>query len=496
MSKKKLIWQLYPSYLLVILVTVVLMLIYASSAFKSFYINHTATELKIRTTLMEKQSINYLADKDYSGLNDFLLKNGTAINTRFTIININGVVLADSDEDSKKMDNHSKRPEIVQALSGKWGVASRYSKTLETTMLYISKPIKVNGEIIGLIRSSIPIKSLDDVLDRLKKRMIGWGFIISIFSAMIGYIVSKRISAPIKALTDGTDQFSKGNFDYQLDVPETQEFKILADALNHMAIQLNDRMGTIIKNSNEKEVILSNIKKLEEMRKNFVSNVSHELKTPITLIKGFLETLIGGAADNKAERDEFLSIIQNHTNRLDIIIEDLLSLSKIEQESEHESIDKSSERLNDVIKKAIDSCTPKAEKSEITIILDSKANLFATINVSLIEQALINLIDNAIKYSPCKSTITLKLVQTKKETVITISDQGRGIPENHLSHLFERFYRVDEARSRELGGTGLGLSIVKHISQAHGGSVSVKSEVGVGSSFSITLPMGGLVNIG
>ncbi|MBT5954780.1 HAMP domain-containing protein [bacterium] len=490
MSNKKLIWQLYPSYLLVIVVTVVLMLIYASSTLKSFYINQTASELKIRTTLMEKQSVSYLSDKNYTELNDVLLKNGQEINTRFTIVDINGVVLADSDEDPENMDNHSKRPEIVQAFSGKWGVTSRYSQTLETTMLYIAKPIKVNGEIIALIRSSIPIKSLDIVLVKLKKRMIGWGVIISIFSAMIGYLVSKRISTPIKALTDGTDEFSKGNFDYQLEVPETEEFKKLADALNNMAIQLNNRMTTIMDSSKEKEATLSNIKKLEEMRKNFVSNVSHELKTPITLIKGFLETLMAGAVDNKLEREEFLNIIQVHTHRLDIIIDDLLSLSRIEQENDHNGIEKSSERINDVIKKAIDTCTPKANKTGIAITFESKEDIYAEINVSLIEQALINLIDNAIKYSPSKESIRLNLKQTKQETVVTVTDNGCGIPAKHLSHLFERFYRVDKARSRELGGTGLGLAIVKHICQAHGGFINVESKEGEGSSFSISLPVG------
>ena len=233
---------------------------------------------------------------------------------------------------------------------------------------------------------------------------------------------------------------------------------------------------------------MDQIKKLEAMRKNFVANVSHELKTPITLITGFLETLLGGAMHNKDELVEFLQIIQKHAHRLDAIIDDLLSLSRIEQEHDNESIDKGRHSLNEVIKKAMGSCEEKALKKDISLSFSASETICATINPSLIEQAIINLSDNAIKYSPEGSKVQLSLSQTDTHIAIQVKDEGKGIPDKHIPHLFERFYRVDKARSREMGGTGLGLAIVKHIAQAHNGSVHVESTLDSGSVFSIHLP--------
>ena len=233
---------------------------------------------------------------------------------------------------------------------------------------------------------------------------------------------------------------------------------------------------------------VTHIKKLENMRKNFVANVSHELKTPITLIKGFLETLFNGALDNRKECIEFLTIMNNHAERLDTIIEDLLSLSKIEQIHDEELIETKIESMNRVIEKAIVSCQEKAAKKEIAIQFNARENIKARINVSLLEQAVINLIDNAIKYSPSESIIEVSLTQSSQENLVSVSDKGCGIPKKHIPHLFERFYRVDKARSRKLGGTGLGLAIVKHIAQAHKGRVSVESHLNKGSEFLIHIP--------
>lgn len=233
---------------------------------------------------------------------------------------------------------------------------------------------------------------------------------------------------------------------------------------------------------------VTHIKKLEEMRKEFVSNVSHELKTPITVIKGFLETLLTSDVETKQEQDEFLTIIQNNTDRLDRIIDDLLSLSQIEKGNENESIKLKPEQLNTVVEKAILYCQGNASKKEISLSLKSNITRQSKINASLMEQAIINLIDNAIKYSPEKNEIQVATSETSLEHVITVSDNGCGVPQKHIPHLFERFYRVDSARSRELGGTGLGLAIVKHIAYAHNGNVSIKSIEGKGSQFSIHIP--------
>jgi two-component system phosphate regulon sensor histidine kinase PhoR len=216
--------------------------------------------------------------------------------------------------------------------------------------------------------------------------------------------------------------------------------------------------------------------------------VSHELKTPITSIKGFVETLEDGAIRSPEDAERFLGIMAKQADRLNAIIEDLLALSRIEQEADSHDIRMETARLRPVLANAIDICTMKASDQQTDIRLECPPDLEARISPPLLEQAVVNLIDNAVKYSPAGSTVLVEAKRDAEALVVSVQDHGCGIEPEHLERLFERFYRVDKARSRKLGGTGLGLSIVKHIVQTHRGRVSVESVPGKGSVFRIHLP--------
>ncbi len=233
---------------------------------------------------------------------------------------------------------------------------------------------------------------------------------------------------------------------------------------------------------------ISRLKRLETMRRDFVANVSHELKTPITAIKGCVETLADTPLAAAAESRPFLEMLDRHANRLQAIVEDLLSLSRIEFDAERQNIPLETANVAGMLRRAVDSLAAQAAAKSITIKLDCPASLAAPINAPLLEEAVSNLVDNAVKFSGAGTQIAVRAESAGAMVAIHVADQGPGIEARHLPRIFERFYRVDQARSRALGGSGLGLAIVKHIAIAHRGSASVASTPGAGSIFTITIP--------
>ncbi|OGE24993.1 MAG: hypothetical protein A3J42_07375 [Candidatus Dadabacteria bacterium RIFCSPHIGHO2_12_FULL_53_21] len=253
--------------------------------------------------------------------------------------------------------------------------------------------------------------------------------------------------------------------------------------------------------SPDKEVIvvmfdITDFKRLEKIKADFIANVSHELRTPLTAIKGYTETLEEEAYESPEDQKHFVRIIKRHTDRLINLVSDLLVLSEVESRDslskENSANDFEEININELIKSSLDALRSKAQEKGIEVsfradtdVCRLKANRF------LLEQMFINLIDNAVKYTPENGKVEVRTSRENSHILAEISDNGIGIPKEHLPRIFERFYRVDKTRSRNLGGTGLGLSIVKHIVIMHGGKVEVQSEEGKGSKFSITLPAQG-----
>ncbi|RYG74968.1 HAMP domain-containing sensor histidine kinase [Lentibacillus lipolyticus] len=231
---------------------------------------------------------------------------------------------------------------------------------------------------------------------------------------------------------------------------------------------------------------ITHLKKLEVMRKDFVANVSHELKTPITSITGFAETLLNGALNDKETLNSFLTIIYDESNRLQGLIEDLLTLSKLEKDDFR--LTRTTVQMDRVIGDILPVIQPRADKKEITLTTDIGENITLKADGERIKQVIVNLLTNAISYTPEKGNIMLRVTDEGETVHITVSDNGIGIHPEYVPRIFERFYRVDKARSRNTGGTGLGLAIVKHIVEVHHGNISVESEPDKGSSFHVLLP--------
>ncbi|RMG02321.1 MAG: HAMP domain-containing protein [Planctomycetota bacterium] len=252
--------------------------------------------------------------------------------------------------------------------------------------------------------------------------------------------------------------------------------------------------GAVLSDSQERMigvlVVLHDVTRLrylEQVRRDFVSNVSHELRTPITSIKGFIETLLNGALEDREVAERFLAIVHRQVDRLNALITDLLSLARLERDEAKQNIRLEPGCVRDVVENALGMCRYAAEKHGVQLQIDGDG-VQAMMNPRLLEQAVVNLVDNAIKYSPQGETVVVRFFRRDAEVVVEVVDHGTGIEKRHLPRLFERFYRVDPGRSAELGGTGLGLAIVKHVADVHGGRVEVESVVAEGSTFRIILP--------
>ena len=234
---------------------------------------------------------------------------------------------------------------------------------------------------------------------------------------------------------------------------------------------------------------LTSIKELEKTRQEFVANVSHELRTPLSLIKGFVETLLEGAKNDPELSTRFLQTIEKHTDRLTYLIEDLLTISRLE--SGQILMNRGPAELRAEAERVTDDLRTRAAEKQITLENLVPVGLTAHADAERLQQVFFNLVENAIKYGRNEGRVSLGARATDGDKIeLWVRDDGPGIPAESCERIFERFYRVDRARARETGGTGLGLSIVKHIVQAHGGEVWVKSELGKGTTFFFTLPRG------
>jgi two-component system, OmpR family, phosphate regulon sensor histidine kinase PhoR len=587
-GKRRLVWHLYPSYLFIILISIVVVTWYSSIEARRFFLEQAETDLKARAELFEGQIISCLDPLDKDKIDLLCKEAGHRASTRITIILPSGEVAGDSDSDPKTMENHADRIEFREALTGNAGMSIRTSRTMAKDFMYLGIPVRKGDNLLAVVRTSIPVDVIDTVIAAMQAKIMLCGLIMAFLCAIVSLFVSRRISRPIEKLKEGSEYFIRGDFNYRLPASNIEEIGMLYDSMKDMARQLHARIDTITQQRTEMEAILSSmiegviavdteeriiimnnaaakmfgcdlssvqgrsiqeavrnshlqhfiaetltgqkpveteivlpsdedrylfghgtlirdmegkragalfvlnditrIRRLENIRKDFVANVSHEIKTPITAIKGFVEILRDESAKEEHDVKRFLEIIARHVTRLEAIIDDLLKLSRIEKDAETDGIQLTDSGVRDVIESAIQSCKPLADSKGIAVSLACDEALTANISPPLLEQAVVNLLDNAIKYSDETRPVTVEAKDDEKEILIHVIDNGRGIEQEHLPRIFERFYRVDKARSRRLGGTGLGLAIVKHIIQAHGGHVSVTSTPGKGSTFTIHLP--------
>jgi two-component system phosphate regulon sensor histidine kinase PhoR len=529
-------------------------------------------------------------------LNRRVKQMGEVIQNRITVMRADGVVIADSEADPSRMENHRLRSEFSDAIFHGEGISARPSDTIKAELLYLARPVEnIAGKALHdsagrplYIRLAVHLKLLHHNENVLYAGLATAALLAITAAGIICFYFARRHTAPISDLTQFADALARGELSRRTFRDEEGEISTLATSLNTMAESLSRLLEQSNKDKGELLTILSSMSEgviatdkvqrillvneaagkllgfdtaqavgkhlwqvvrndqiikaasdvvsgskqklisvgplftrhlditlctfptaapeghaqglvivahditqsfqYQELRKEFVANVSHELRTPLTVIKGFVETLQDGAWRDETKALEFLATIHRHTEQLTNLVGDLLELSKLE--SQGLSPTRAPVDLSFVLHKAQELLAPAMEKKKQALTVDIDPAL-PTLkgNADYIERAVANLIDNASKYTPQAGQIRLAAHANGQYVVIEVEDNGIGIPAEDIPRIFERFYRVDRSRSREMGGTGLGLSIVKHVAQVHGGQIEVESTPGKGTTFRLKLPL-------
>ena len=390
-------------------------------------------------------------------------------NGRLTAIDRDGRVIADTGvADTAMMDNHLERSEVQEALTEGEGYATRYSDTLKTNMLYVAYLCE-NGM---LLRMAVPYHGMNSYLPILLPPLLVSLFIALFVSAFVAGRFARSVSKP---LTDIAREMEKMNGDYtDLSFEEYRypELNVIAKTTTRMSRYVKEYLGKL-----EQE---------KQIRQEFFSNASHELKTPITSISGYTELLESGMVTDPALQKDFLKRIKKETANMISLINDILMISRLEAKEAKTAA--SEVRMSLVLEDVLSSMKPLAADAEVFVI--PRCETFSiTADPQQMKELLGNLVSNAIKYNQPGGKVWVDITQEQGEMVIRVKDTGVGIPEEDLSKIFVRFYRVDKGRSKKMGGSGLGLSIVKHIVQFYDGAIQVDSELGQGTEFTVRLPL-------
>jgi len=407
-----------------------------------------------------------LGDLDLAYLANASLQLSTQLDTRIRILDAQGIVWVDSQQEEQSADLWAD-PLVRQALEGRY--ASRMAQTdrAEETAMHLALPVLVEGQLVGVVYLSQPLRDVTAVLHDLRTRWLLSTAIALLLSGVVGWLLSRAIASPLRRLTAAAEAVAGGRLDQQVPVRSRDELGRLSQTFNEMTARL---------------------RAARQMQVDFVANVSHELRTPLTAIKGLVETLRDAAADDPQVRDRFLETVEGETDRLIRLVNDLLILSRAD--SEALNLQRVSVDLAQLVRATMNRLAPQAEARGLACRAEAHPDpLVVWADPDRVEQVLLNLLDNAIKFSQSGGTVTVRVRGEPGQPVrVQVQDEGVGIPAEDLARIGQRFYRADRARSRAEGGSGLGLAIAQALVEAHGGQLWLESQEGQGTLVTFTLP--------
>ena len=461
-------WRFVVIYLLLAGAVLGLVAIFVSSLVEDYFVNQ---RINSQITNVNKISVlvaPYLESSDASSLYNSLKLNGKDIGGRLLVLNNSGIVQADQFSAMNGLFlNYQEVNDVLQEnKSLSYGFHLIDDNGNKFWAVYYTAGIRAEGQNIGVLVYSTSIQDVMDTLDKLKQQIIWIYLSACVVIVIVSLFSTNTIINPVKNLKETATKISQGDLSQRVSVRGKSEIAELGHTFNQMCDRIQD---------------------VDEQRSEFVSNASHELKTPLASMKILVESLLFQQNVDKSIYQEFLGDINNEIDRMSNLINDLLLLSKMDSDIVTMQIKKYS--LTTVIQESIDALRPIINARHIKLNFYAANDIEAEFDKIKIQQAINNLVENAVKYSRSNGFVKVFLTKSGEEACISVEDNGVGIAPEHLNHIFERFYRVDKARSRDTGGTGLGLHIVRKIALMHGGRVEVESIEKIGSKFTLYLPI-------
>ena len=586
---KRLWFRIASAFFILILVLIFILGFFLAALLKNAYTDMTRNHLVENAEMVTQLIVASESYGEREQLQELIQNFEQPIQMRFTVVDTEGVVLADSENDPAEMNNHFNRPEIQDVLEQDeaFGESIRYSTTQDFNMMYVALPLVSEGETVGAVRTSLSLGVIDVAMNRLWFSLsiaLGLMFLIA---AIASTMLARSITRPIDSIMNVTSRLRKNDYSSRVNTEAKGEIGDLSQSINALAASLQRQMKEIEENEQQLTSIISNmvsgvmlvnqdgkvvllnsamerflsqhkgnligqpyekvgerfalsphihavfetnekvheevhsyypqerimdahlapyygqgwqqrgvivvlhditeIRRLEKMRSDFVANVSHELKTPVTSVRGFSETLMSGEVTDEETTKQFLKIIHDESQRLDRLIRDLLNLSKIERQKMPLNLE--TLNMTALVHEVSVTLQGAVEEKRTRLVLpDPSKDVYLQGDEDRLRQIILNLVGNGINYTAEGGTVTVSLKENVEKVRLIIQDDGIGIPEESLPRIFERFYRVDRARSRHSGGTGLGLAIVKHLIESHHGEIEVESREGEGTTFTVILP--------
>lgn len=466
--------QLLFTYLVIIVISLLAVSLWALFAIKSESVTDLRNSLEVEAVHLALEIDNDLgmdSEKSRQRIQSAVDRHATKLGVAITVVDRDGRVLADSASASQAPDgvNISNDSEINDALAGIVAIYTRNERTTNSNWLYVACPVRAAGQTTGVIRVGVQLTEIEQRLHRDLIIFLEIIFATGVMTVLISLWLARRVNRPLQEMSMTARKIAASG-----DMSET------------VPVKRPDEVGELARSFNQ---MIRRLREQERLRQEFIANASHELKTPTMAIGSVVEALQAGAAEDPKLRHQFLESLERLVDRQANLLQDLLDISRLDGGLD---VTKKLEiNVQQLISDAVEQVRPNAEKKQVQLGVDSELDGAVVIgNAIHLQRALVNILTNAINYTAKDGNVDVKAsIDGASEVEIKISDTGIGIDANDLPHIFERFYRADKARSRASGGSGLGLAITQEIIVRHSGSVNVQSEVGVGSTFIVRLPV-------